>query len=342
MSNIWQKRGLIAWLLLPVSLLFACVVHVRFKLYKADILKVHKFAVPVIVVGNISVGGTGKTPIVSALVKRCQLTGKKPGIVSRGYGAEPASRPRMVDSNTPVELSGDEPLLLACETGVPICICTDRSAAVKWLTANHDVDVVISDDGMQHYAMDRDVELAVVDGQRMLGNGWLLPAGPLREPAGRLSQVDIVAVQETKNDPSISNKIKPQLIAHPTNWPVTGHFYLAIEALKNLADQHTITLETLNGRQVHAIAGVGNPERYFSSLRAAGLDVLEHAMPDHHRYTVEDIAFDDQHPILITSKDAVKIRTLDVDLTGIYEVCVVTNFDSDLDQAIEKMFAALI
>lgn len=342
MSNFWQKRGLIAWLLSPVSLLFGFVVHARLKLYKAGILKVHEFAVPVIVVGNISVGGTGKTPIVSALAKRCQLTGKKPGIVSRGYGAEPARLPRMVDSNTPVELSGDEPLLLACETGVPICICTDRSAAVKWLAANHDVDVIISDDGMQHYAMYRDVELAVVDGQRMLGNGWLLPAGPLREPPRRLNLVDIVAVQEANSTTPDSIKTTPLSIAHTVNRSVTGHFYLEIEALKNLADQHIIALEALIGRQVHAIAGVGNPERYFSSLRAAGLDVHEHAMPDHHRYTVEDIAFDDHLPILITSKDAVKIRGLDADMTGIYEVCVVANFDSDLDQAIDKMLATLI
>jgi len=216
------------------------------------------------------------------------------------------------------------------------------SRARQDLTAHHDVDVVISDDGMQHYAMFRDVELAVVDGQRMLGNRWLLPAGPLREPPGRLSMVDIVAVQKANNAASNLDKTTPPLIAHSTNWPVTGHFYLEIEALKNLADQHVIALETLNGRQVHAIAGVGNPERYFSSLSAAGLDVHGHAMPDHHRYTIEDIAFDDQLPILITSKDAVKIRTLDVDLKGIYEVCVVANFDSDLDQAIDKMLTSLI
>ena len=337
MSKYWQNTGMLARLLLPVSVLFGCVVQLRTQLYKSGLLKVHKFTVPVIVVGNISVGGTGKTPIVSALVKRCQLSGKKPGIVSRGYGAIPAKKPRMVDSNTAVELGGDEPLLLARETGVPICICNDRSAAVKWLIANDEIDVVISDDGMQHYAMNRDVELAVVDGQRLLGNGWLLPAGPLREPAKRLSHVDIVAVQQANNDTSISKPTKPSLV----NWPVTGYFYLEIKTLQSLSDQHTIALDKLCGKQVHAVAGVGNPDRYFASLRTAGLNVLEHAMPDHHRYTVDDIAFDDQLPILITSKDAVKIRALNVDLTRIYEVCVAAKFDSNLDQAIDRVVATI-
>ena len=345
MSKLWQERSLMAWLLLPISVLFGCVVHIRFKLYKAGILKVHAFAAPVIVVGNISVGGTGKTPIVSAVVKRCQSLGKKPGIVSRGYGAEPARHPRMVDSNTLVELGGDEPVLLASETGVPVCICVDRSAAVKWLIANNDVDVVISDDGLQHYAMHRDVELAVVDSQRMLGNGWLLPAGPLRERPKRLNQVDIIALQKANSSSSASSTSISSTTPSPNltsiNWAVTGHFQLKIEALRNLADRHVIALESLGGQKVHAVAGVGNPDRFFSSLRAAGLEVLEHAMPDHHSYTVKDITFDGQLPILITSKDAVKIRSLDLDLTCIYEVCVVADLDSNLDQAIENMIIKL-
>jgi len=319
-------------------MLFGCVVLLRFRLYKAGILKVHEFAVPVIVVGNISVGGTGKTPVVSAVVKRCQLAGKKPGIVSRGYGAASAKLPRMVESNTPVELGGDEPLLLARETGVPVCICANRSAAINWLIANNDIDVVISDDGMQHYAMSRDIELAVVDGHRMMGNGWLLPAGPLREPPRRLEQVDIIAVQQVKSEMSVSTILIPPTIRSTAS----GNFYLEIRTLQNLADQTTVALETLRGQHVHAVAGVGNPGRFFASLRAAGIEVIEHAMPDHHRYTAKNIAFDDQLPILITSKDAVKICTLDVDLTRVYEVCIAVKFDSNLDQTIDRMIDSLI
>ncbi len=338
MNKSWQKRGWSAWLLLPISLLFRVVAQTRILLYKAGILKIHEFAVPVIVVGNISVGGTGKTPVVSELVKRCQALGKKPGVVSRGYGAIPAKSPRMVDSNTSVELGGDEPLLLARHTGVPVCICADRSAAVNHLIANNHVDLVISDDGMQHYAMFRDIEIAVVDGHRMLGNGWLLPAGPLREPPKRLRQTDIIAVQHKKNTTSNSNNVSPTL----KNSSVTGYFYLQIDTLKNLADQHVVALEPLRSQPVHAVAGVGNPNRFFSSLRDIGLEVIEHPMPDHHRYTAKDITFDDQLPILITSKDAVKICTLDVDLTRIHEVRVTTNFDSDLDCAIEEMLVKLL
>jgi len=171
----------------------------------------------------------------------------------------------------------------------------------------------------------------------------------LRERPERLSHVDIVALQKANSASSIAStsipasKPPPNTSLHlsSNSWSATGHFYLKIEALRNLADQHAITLESLQGQQVHAVAGIGNPNRYFSSLRAAGLEVLEHAMPDHHRYTVKDITFDDQLPILITSKDAVKIRALDQDLTSIYEVCVIANLDSDLDQAIENMIEKL-
>jgi len=327
-------------------------------MFKAGILKVHSFAVPVIVVGNISVGGTGKTPIVRAVVKRCLASGKKPGIVSRGYGATVAKAPRQIDSNTPVEHSGDEPLLLARETGVPVCICTDRSAAVNWLIANNDVDVVISDDGMQHYAMCRNLELAVIDGQRMFGNGWLLPAGPLRESPGRLREVDIIAVQQIKD---ASDAHKQQVLSAvnvatgglaltqstatnspPNERPAAGHFYLDIEKLQNLADQQYVEIATFHGQRVHAVAGVGNPDRFFTSLRNLEMDVIEHAMPDHHRYTAQDINFDDQYPILITSKDAVKIATLNVNLSRVYEVSVTAKFDSKLDHAIDKMIADII
>lgn len=331
---------MLAWLLLPISRLFQVVVQLRACLYKVGILQVHEFAVPVIVVGNISVGGTGKTPVVSALVKRCQLLGKKPGVVSRGYGAAPAKHPRMIDSNTPVDQSGDEPLQLALETGVPVCIATDRSAAVNWLVENGDIDVVISDDGMQHYAMHRDAEIAVVDGQRLLGNQWLLPAGPLRESPKRLRQVDLIAIQQAKSA-NQANRAELMVALKLDGSSAVGQFYLEIEMLTNLADQQTTKIESFRGQQIHAMAGVGNPSRFFASLRSHGIDVIEHAMPDHHRYQANDIAFNDQHPILITSKDAVKIRALNVDLGRIYEVSVSARFDSKLDQAIDQMIARL-
>jgi len=359
LNTIWEKRGWVACVLYPVSLLFKGIVFLRSAMFNAGMLKVQSFAVPVIVVGNISVGGTGKTPIVSALVNRCKSAGLQPGIVSRGYGAAPAKLPRLIDSTTPVELSGDEPLLLARETGVPVCICANRSAAVKWLEHNSQVDVVISDDGMQHYAMDRHIELAVVDGQRLLGNRWLLPAGPLRESPKRLRQVNMVAVQQAKNATEAqitmaltavntithnSSVTSSTAITQPTvlSSPTVGSFYLHIEKVRCLADQQLHSLAVFQAKQVHAVAGVGNPDRFFTSLRAAGIDVIEHAMSDHHHYTDNDIAFDDSLPILITSKDAVKIGALSADLTRVYEVSVAVSFDTALDQAINTMIASLV
>jgi len=357
LSNIWQKKGLLAYLLLPISLLFKSVALLRVRLYAAGILKVNNFGLPVIVVGNISVGGTGKTPIVAAVVKRCQSMGMKPGIVSRGYGAVPAKLPRLIDSTTPVEFSGDEPLLLVRNTRVPTCICGNRSAAVSWLSQNSDIDVVVSDDGMQHYAMHRDFEIAVVDGQRQLGNGWLLPAGPLREPPKRLRAVDIIAIQHSKSATvtqqqhvlanlksavmgmALPRKSKTKPVT--TAFASAGHFHLDIISVKNLANQQTIALQTLQGQRVHAVAGVGNPDRYFRSLQDAEIEVIEHPMPDHHRYSPEDLTFNDQLPILVTSKDAVKIEVLAMDLTRVYEVSVIAIFDADLEQAIDNMIKTL-
>jgi len=194
LNEIWASRGWRAICLTPVALLFLCLTKLRSSLYKLGLLKTNTFSVPVIVVGNISVGGTGKTPMVTSLVEKLVTAGLRPGIVSRGYAAEPAKQPRAVTADSPSLMAGDEPLLLARATKVPVCICTDRSEAVQFLIDHKDVNVVVSDDGMQHYAMHRDVEVAVVDGHRQLGNGWLVPAGPLREPPTRLHSTDIIAV----------------------------------------------------------------------------------------------------------------------------------------------------
>lgn len=342
MNPIWAGKGWQARALWPLSIIFWCVVWLRKKLYKAGMLSVNAFSVPVIVVGNISVGGTGKTPIVSAVVKRLIASGRKPGIVSRGYGATAAKLPRAVDPSTPVELAGDEPLLLAIDTGVPICICIDRSAAVEWLINHTEVDVVVSDDGLQHYAMHRDCEIAVVDGLRMLGNGWLLPAGPLREPPSRLRQTDIIAIQQSNGASDACRQTCVQQLGLTSgNAANTGHFYLEISTLENVHNQQRIELATLFGQKVHAVAGLGNPQRFFTSLRAAGLELVEHVMPDHHRYVADDLIFDDELPILVTSKDAVKVRALSVDLSRTFEVSVVAQLDESLDHAIDKMIATL-
>jgi len=294
--------------------------------------------VPVIVVGNISVGGTGKTPIVRTVVERLQSAGFKPGIVSRGYGAEKASLPRMVELSTPVALAGDEPALLARDSGAPVCICKNRSAAVQALIDEQHVNVVVSDDGLQHYAMSRDVEIAVVDGQRGFGNRFVLPAGPLREPVSRLRQVNAIAVQCSASSVNQgSAKDLSELLEDAKAPSESGHFHLHIKHLKSLHDNQSSELSTLQGQQVHAVAGLGNPQRFFDSLRYHGLRVVEHALPDHHRFTEADLAFDDALPVLVTGKDAVKIRELEFDLRPFHEVCVVAQLDDKLSLVIDRL-----
>lgn len=342
MNTIWNSRGWQAYLLAPVALFFSAVVFVRARLFKIGWLKSIPSSLPVIVVGNISVGGTGKTPIVSAVVAKLKSAGFRPGIVSRGYGAKPAKHPRLITADMPIELAGDEPSLLSNETGVPVCICISRAAAVSYLANETSVNVVVSDDGLQHYAMTRDIEVVVVDGQRLLGNRWILPAGPLREPPGRLNSVDVIAVQQTPNT-NLAEKhlVYDSLQLNQSNAVAKGSFYLDIVALIELNSQQHQTLSEFKGRRVHAIAGVGNPNRFFNSLRDAGLDVIEHAMSDHHKYVPADIEFNDKLPILMTTKDAVKIREFDIELSNLFEVSVKVVFDEDLEVAIDHALNSL-
>ncbi len=267
---------------------------------------------PVIVVGNISVGGTGKTPLTAWLVGELQAAGWSPGIVSRGHGGEharsaDASSCLRVTPDSEVMQVGDEPLMLARATGAPMAICRRRALAVAALAESGEVDVIVADDGLQHYAMARDIELLVVDGVRGFGNGFCLPAGPLREPASRLADFPRVVVQ-----------LPPDALSDPA-----ASLHPSIASLRNRAGPiAAFALETGNLRQlglaahaepVHALAGIGDPERFFTALESQGLTVIRHPFPDHHGYTPADLPTDDTRPILVTSKDAVKLHALDLD-----------------------------
>jgi tetraacyldisaccharide 4'-kinase len=256
-----------------------------------------RLPVPVIVVGNLTVGGTGKTPVVIALVERLRARGRRPGVVARGYGARVGARPRMVRQDSlPAEV-GDEPLLVHRATGVPVVVHPDRVAAARGLLAAG-VDVIVSDDGLQHHRLGRDVALCVVDGRRGLGNGALLPAGPLREPAERLHSVDAVLVNGGDWAPPASVQ----------RW---GRFELEPGEIRRLdTGAPAGVLSAWRGRRVRALAGIGNPQRFFDTLRAAGLELESvQAFPDHHRFRPADLppAHADC-PLLMTEKDAVKCR----------------------------------
>lgn len=247
--------------------------------------------VPVIVVGNISVGGTGKTPLVIWLIEQLRQWGFRPGVLSRGYGGKAEHYPLRVTENTPAEVCGDEPLLIALRTGAPVMVAPDRVTAARALLRSGEVDVLVTDDGLQHYRLARDLEFCVVDGQRGLGNAALLPAGPLREPASRLGQVDWVAVNGEGFEPP-EQGFRFTLAGEPVAALIGG-------ASRALADFES---------PVHAVAGIGNPERFFASLEAEGLSIIRHAFADHHRFTAADLAFGDTLDVIMTEKDAVKCR----------------------------------
>lgn len=241
-------------------------------------------SVPVIVVGNISVGGTGKTPFVIWLVERLRSWGYRPGIISRGYGGRARQYPLRVEAGTTAKLCGDEPALMARRLGCPIAVAPRRVDAAKLLLAEGGVDILVADDGLQHYSLRRDLEICVVDARRGLGNRALLPAGPLREPPSRLGEVDCIII----------------------NGGGAGGLEMRLRMGAACALEGGATRELATFSTVHACAGIGHPQRFFSQLREFGLDVIEHPFPDHHQYQPADLSFDDDHPVLMTEKDAVK------------------------------------
>ncbi len=291
----WFRRGFSAIVLLPVSWFFGLLAGARRFCYRKGLFFTKRLPAPVIIVGNIAVGGSGKTPVAEWLAGHLKAAGYTPGIVSRGYGGSSSGAAALVPPDGDPARYGDEPVLLARLTGCPVVIGRDRpGAAVELLRRHPECNVLIADDGMQHYRLGRDIEIAVVDAA-VLGNRWLLPAGPLREPLARLRTVDLVIAHgDMAGIPASGNvPVFPMTLAG-------SHFYsLRHPAVSCEAD-------ALRGQRVHAVAGIGRPERFFGMLAAMGLEVVPHAFPDHHAYTASDLAFAPGEPKLMTSKDAVK------------------------------------
>jgi len=287
----WYTRSPWLVLLTPVSLVYRLAIWLRRLAYRSGLARSHRLEVPVIVVGNITVGGTGKTPLVAWLAGYLQSRGYRPGIISRGYGGRARHWPQQVRPDSDPGMVGDEPVLLAGITGCPMVVAPKRVAAARALLEHNDCNVIISDDGLQHYALQRDLEIVVIDGIRRFGTGFSLPAGPMREPVKRLQEVDLVVVNGLGSGPE-----------HPMRMlPGEAH---------NLKDPSlTRELSGFRSQAVHAVAGIGNPERFFQTLQLAGMQVTGHAFPDHHRFTPADIRFGDGRPVLMTGKDAVKCRS---------------------------------
>ncbi len=288
---VWYEGHFLGWVLRPVAALFCLVVRLRRLGYLRGWFASQRLSVPVIVVGNLTVGGTGKTPTVLWLAQFLVAHGWRPGIISRGYGGRIGDKPQVVGPTAnPLDV-GDEPLLLARRSGVPVAVCRWRARAGELLATHYDCDCLIADDGLQHYALARDIEIALVDRARGMGNGLCLPAGPLREPLGRLREVSLRVAFGA---------------------PLPGEHPLGLvpgDVLSLDGDAPSRPLASFCATTVHGVAGIGHPQRFFSLLEAAGLTVIAHPFPDHHPFRPEDLAFGDDLSILMTEKDAVKCIT---------------------------------
>ncbi|KXS33854.1 MAG: Tetraacyldisaccharide 4'-kinase [Candidatus Gallionella acididurans] len=289
LQNHWHRITPLHLILFPISLVFRLLVAIRRDMYRNGMLSSVQLLLPVIVVGNINVGGTGKTPLTLALARQLAEHGWHPLIVSRGYGGT-TRQPQHVNDHSDAHKVGDEPLLMARRNICPVWIGRDRAETARTaLQAHPQCDVVLCDDGLQHYRLQRDVEIAVVDGENRFGNGLMLPAGPLREPESRLREVDAVVV----NGGAVP--------AGQYAMRLSGdRFYNLLDPEKQTAADH------FQGRNNHAVAGIGNPQRYFQHLETLGISFTPHAFPDHHPFRANDFSFMDCDAILLTEKDAVK------------------------------------
>ena len=298
LTELWYREHAGPSLLQPLAWLYGGLVALRRHAYATGWARSAGAGRPVVVVGNLTVGGTGKTPLTLWLAQALGAAGLRVGIVARGYGSRTGRAPRRVAPDSPWQEVGDEPLILARRSACPTVVGIDRLAAARVLAADG-VDAILADDGLQHLRLARACEIVVIDGARGLGNGRLLPAGPLREPASRLRQVDAVVV----NGAVTRGSLAPLLPG-----VVLGMQLAATEAV-SLDERSRRPLGSFNGQRVHAVAGIGNPQRFFSELRAYGLEVIEHAFPDHHPLSAAQVAFADALPVLMTEKDAVKSRS---------------------------------
>ncbi|MEP7043634.1 MAG: tetraacyldisaccharide 4'-kinase [Dokdonella sp.] len=286
-EQIWYGGSAVPWWLRALVPVYKTLRWLHLAPYRYGWRKPRQLLVPLIVVGNLTAGGSGKTPLVIALVDALRARGFKPGVVSRGYGGSERG-PLLVDDVVRPARVGDEPCLIRKRTGVAVAVGRDRASAVA-LLVERGVDVVIADDGLQNPALVRDIEICVIDGQRRFGNGQLLPAGPLREPLSRLAAVGF----------RVCNGAAAQADEIPMR--LVGEMAVSMTAATG-----TRPLESFAGQRVHAVAAIGNPARFFDGLRAHGIDVVPHGFPDHHAFVTADLAFGDDAPVLMTEKDAVK------------------------------------
>lgn len=287
----WTKPNALTGFLRPLSTIYRGVFALRKSAFERGVFDRYQAPVPVVIIGNLTVGGTGKTPLVVHLVEQLRKQGFTPGVISRGYSGEANSYPLSVDQNTPVEQSGDEPALIVQRTDVPMVVGPDRKASIEMLLEQHSIDLIISDDGLQHLALQRDVEICLVDDTSVHQNQNLLPAGPYREPLSRLMSVDFIV----RHGGKVGN--------------AENQFSMTLEPSQPVPVKSENKAVFPRDSEFEAIAGIGNPQRFFDTCEAIGLNIRPHSFADHHHFSSSDITFD-ENPVLMTEKDAVKCREI--------------------------------
>jgi tetraacyldisaccharide 4'-kinase len=301
-TRLWYGDSPWVWLLSPLAALFAGASALRRQLYRFGVWRAIDVGRPVVVVGNLTVGGTGKTPVTLWFAEQLKARGRRPGIVSRGYRGRLGPRPVHVRGDSDPAVVGDEPLLMERRQVCPVVVHPDRVAAARMLI-EMDCDIIVADDGLQHYRLARQYEIAVVDGRRGFGNGRLLPAGPLREPVSRLARVDRILVQREPGADAVLPQSLPEGVPY-------GSFALLAEVARNVRDARAMPLTAFRGRTVHAVAGIGHPARFFRLLQGHGIEVIPHAHPDHAALAERHLRFEDDCDVLLTEKDAVRCRDI--------------------------------
>jgi len=286
LEKFWYSQHPLRWVLWPLSFIYETIIKLR-RIFLQRFKQQH-FSVPIIVVGNLTVGGVGKTPLVIALVKVLQAKGLRVGVVSRGYGATVSRFPHAVNNDDEATTVGDEPLLIARKTGCPVIISPDRVEAVRFLLDNYNSQIIISDDGLQHYKMGRAVEIVVIDGVRGLGNRFCLPVGPLRENKNRLKTADI-------------------LVVNSGEWPDAHQMTLQAGQITNLVNGSVINKDSL-AMPVAAVAAIGHPQRFYNTLNELGIGFKPYSFTDHHFFTANDLHFTEKE-VIMTEKDAVKCKS---------------------------------
>ena len=303
-DRLWYGKSRPLWPLYPLTWLYRVIAeHRRRAAWQAMQAPI---PVPVIVVGNITAGGTGKSPLTAMLAQLLKRKGWRPVILTRGYGGKSDHYPLQVLPDTRAAEAGDEPVMLSAQAGCPVVVDPKRRRGALWALENSLGDILLCDDGLQHYQLPRDIELAVFDGQRGLGNGALIPVGPLREPPQRLESVDFV----------ITNGGWLSDLEHEQQYTMT----LVPTGIRHLATGRILPVDDINGKNVLAVAGIGNPARFFDTLRSLGAQVAERAFPDHHRFTADDLECDPDQWLVMTAKDAVKCREMAPENAWVLEV----------------------